>query len=802
MASRKRNDLATPTIVGLLTNAGSFTTNDIQGASKNWLLDEALKRSLISLEQRNASLEEENIVLKRYLRTGLDVKKHPKLVTAIDNYVAMASCIKAAGTQLLNLFAIHSYDAGLFDGGFALDAAGRVVRRPSCEKGQFVNDTFLDQTFVKYALLPFKSAVSRTAEGIPSVLADVWQTIKDVLIPTYPDVCDLRAVAWDQPLSDMAREMCGAIKAHVTTHLGVRLASYLRSIVTKDMLAVVRTDRATRRTTITVAGSTFFAADMYELLERNKETPDIPQGVKDIVAGLRMRAGLEGSARLSKIRSLTDARFKLHIELSREAERRLEDDWAARLLDNKKRSGRQERARSFSACPVAKTHRCFAYIDDRIIESILKRIGTDVSTFSKPKCSLFEAALGVDCDSWNQASKAARRARRNSKHSKKKASLGWGRYPPRDQGWRATSASTDGVAICVTLARPLPKVPPTCTLPPPPPPHHSGGSSSPSHEVPSAERHLIATDEGRVVLFEAAQKAADGSWVSSRLTRRQYQRWSLQDRHTSVEKQRREERPDLRAAIDSLSQGTWRTTSLPRFTAMIRIAASVHATLKREYVTDSWHARWRMLLWRRKRMVVMQSFCDTVRKVAPKGASIAFGAGDASFPSTGRGEKAVPTKSLDYNMWRASRSLRGVYDVEFHTLDESCTTMKCHGCHKMLDDVRNNDGYVLRGLKQCRSAQCVAGKPHSLEACGDASAGCGTCGRAYAPLHVDGNRVEGLAVCCHAVETTACKEQATRLLNRDRNAARNIWEVLYAEVHGLPRPTYLKKASRRVKRSG
>ena len=75
--------------------------------------------------------------------------------------------------------------------------------------------------------------------------------------------------------------------------------------------------------------------------------------------------------------------------------------------------------------------------------------------------------------------------------------------------------------------------------------------------------------------------------------------------------------------------------------------------------------------------------------------------------------------------------------------------------------------------------------------------GCQACGRGFAPLRVEhGEAVEGLAVCCHAADA-ACREQASRLRNRDRNAARNIWEVLDASVKGLPRPAYLRRAARR-----
>jgi len=59
-----------------------------------------------------------------------------------------------------------------------------------------------------------------------------------------------------------------------------------------------------------------------------------------------------------------------------------------------------------------------------------------------------------------------------------------------------------------------------------------------------------------------------------------------------------------------------------------------------------------------------------------------------------------------------------------------------------------------------------------------------------------GEVVKGLELCCHA---KACKEQASRLLNRDKNASRNIHRVAECMLRGAPRPEYLnpaKKAAR------
>lgn len=65
--------------------------------------------------------------------------------------------------------------------------------------------------------------------------------------------------------------------------------------------------------------------------------------------------------------------------------------------------------------------------------------------------------------------------------------------------------------------------------------------------------------------------------------------------------------------------------------------------------------------------------------------------------------------------------------------------------------------------------------------------------------------MEGLELCCHA---KACTVQAFRLLNRDKNASRNIYRVAACMLRGEKRPEYLvagkkrRTAKRAMPRSG
>jgi hypothetical protein len=848
----KKNELAKTTLIGRLVDCADpppFDEARLATASKNWLVGEAARRGLLSSDEETASVERDNIVIKRYLRTVLDERDDARILWSLDEYVKMASKVRCAGSQLLNLFAIKAFDEGwLGDDGLARwfpaeasaeasaeagddagadeaddaehdeegegGAAGSSSRRrrpaPAPRPKGFIERTLLDQTFVKYALLPFKASLTETEDGMPAALRPVWDEHAAVLLPTYPSVAELRRMAWDQALGDMAREMNGAVKAHVMTHLGDRVRAHIVDVFVHDLGGSLSTARG--RKVGRLGGDTFWLADLYEELETGRERPGVPAAVREVVARLRQRLGLEGNRRLSKMKRLTDDVFKLHVELSRVAEMRLRafhdqapppdgaggsDDAqneasasgpgpgvargavargaVARGDEDEEPDPRMCRpgAKPFSACPVVKTHRTFAYLDQRVLDGLIA--GFDVPNSWRRRGAPEGAAplavvLGVDEASWNAASKRARRLRRTRR---KRAYARGGRATPRPRrhdgqrgradpgvgkfpkgGWAVTSASTDGVAVCATLARPAASMPPA-------PVDADGKLIVVEKKValdPEAQR--IASDNGRVVLTETAQRTPDGGWVHLNLTRKDYRRRSGQLRREAQEAERRAARPALRAALESLSHETWKTTTQARFKAMVDVHAAAHGELEAEYVTDAWYARWRMLLWRKKRATIMQRVAAIVQYVAPKPSDpkhrlrtkVVLGVGNAKFASTGRGEVAVPTTSLAKTMARTARCLSRSYDVAVIEVPEWRTTMCCHGCQQLLRNVRDADGRVLRGLKRCVTPGCRRGVGHHHEVTAEAAPGgrpigahCEGCGACAAALRdEEGQQVRGL----------------------------------------------------------
>ena len=594
----KRGDLSKTTINKMMNDYHmGFTDEELLKINKNWLVDVAAEVGFITPEQRGASMDKEIIVRKRYLRTLVD---DDAVIGMLDVYVKLASRVRAAGSKVVNLFAMSAFDSGLFDG----DAAD-----------QFIKDTLLDQTFIKYCMLPFKADIGRSAAAeavMPAPLRPIWAQYANLLRPMYPSNDELSSTfPWDQPLTDMAREYIGALSSHVMTHLSNRLTAHVRRVLKEDFNVSVRHDDALGRTMghmplqsttgagtgAAVAHPPFFMSDVYAALDCNAAPGrPLPPAIEEFVGGLRAQLGLQGSKRISKLTKLTAAAFRLHFQLSR---------------------GRGKP--TFSACPVVKTHRTFAYLDERMMASRMPKTQSETT----PAASAMATLLHLTPAEWTAANKAARRSHRNAaKGRPQKKRCGYGSAGWREaDGWSVTSAATDGVALCVTLTRVR-----SCSEQYNPPPEEEGDGACTRRIAAFAARqgvgvdglHLADHDPGRSNLFQAVQKRADGSFASSRLTRSSYHSRNLEKQRKAAEVARRAARPELLAALAMLSEGTWRTTDRGEFVNMLELQGSVNELLVEEYVEDDWYARWKMRLWRRRRSVLMQSYA-AVLKVAPKG---------------------------------------------------------------------------------------------------------------------------------------------------------------------------------------
>ena len=183
-----------------------WSAEELMSANMNWLLDLAVSRGVMTQDETTPAREHKNISVKRYLQTVLRPEQDAPFLAAIEQYVVMMSQIRAAGSKLVNLFAIRAFEANTVN----------------------LADTLIDQTFVKWCLLPFKGSLVVTKATVDNVieepppfpeLAAAWIEFHPLLRPMYPPLEDLQRMSWDQALSDTAREYIGAFRGHVMNAL-------------------------------------------------------------------------------------------------------------------------------------------------------------------------------------------------------------------------------------------------------------------------------------------------------------------------------------------------------------------------------------------------------------------------------------------------------------------------------------------------------------------------------------------------------------------------------------------------------
>lgn len=751
------------------------------------LLLQAKEQNLLSALEIERSTPQQSLCVKRYLRT---LVQNERLLSAIDRYVCMASKVRSVGSLLANLFALTALENNWF-----------------AEAGCSLDDTLFDQTFVKYCLLPFKASLTNEPDNIHPKLQLVWREHEATLRPMYPLEGDLRAMKWDQALTDMAREMIGAIKAHIKTHLPKRVAAQLRHDLQSSIKATPFTEQGRRRMRLP-DGASFFASDAYSALEGGVEAKHgLPAPVAALVKETRQRCGIaDGSSRKLSTLPLNAAVLRFHRDLSVLAKERGGKGWA--LL------------------PVVRVHRTFAFVDERVLAALLSMAGIKDKA-PEAGLSLLEHHFGVHARAWKEASRAVRkRHRANKRGRKQKKRCGYGTFP---SGARCVSINTDGVALVAVLSRPLTS----------PPTIGSGGAKSKPKSADGRDAvpaglaamvqqhgadniHEIAEDPGRANISQTTQPTDQGGFVEDRLTRNQFLARSCQDRFRVEERARRAERVELVEAFDRLSAdgGTWKTTSLAAFAAMVQRLLGVHGVLAAAYVDDPWHAVWKMRLWRRKRMALMQHYGRVLGR-APRDKPVIFATGDGGFAATGRGERSVPTSGARAELRRLLRSRanrdvsvplapgrrrsrggRGRTAPAVHVfVPEQRTTMCCHKCGQVMSDVHDEatPGRPLRGTKLCLN--CAAPVcSHWCRLQRGAEPGEALPGEQRMQIKRDGGgEVAGLWLW---VAQQRDQQHAHRLVNRDVNAARNIWKVVDAMVRGLPRPQHLVIVRRRQAASG
>mmetsp|Transcript_1563 Transcript_1563/g.9625 ORF Transcript_1563/g.9625 Transcript_1563/m.9625 type:complete len:238 (-) Transcript_1563:1313-2026(-) len=150
-----------------------------------------------------------------------------------------------------------------------------------------------------------------------------------------------------------------------------------------------------------------------------------------------------------------------------------------------------------------------------------------------------------------------------------------------------------------------------------------------------------------------------------------------------------------------------------------------------------------------------------------------------------KGETAVPTKGMLREQHPTARCLLDRNPIHVTSgLDERMTSKTRHKCGGRMNDVKDVDGRVVRGIKLCG---CCGDVPRAHVLWPDTNSTCSYYRRPTRGLRSDGQTLQGLRWCTH----TRDEMHIGKLRNRDVNVAKNLWKVLFALSNDQPRPHHL-----------
>ena len=234
---------------------------------------------------------------------------------------------------------------------------------------------------------------------------------------------------------------------------------------------------------------------------------------------------------------------------------------------------------------------------------------------------------------------------------------------------------------------------------------------------------VVGGDPGRNVMAQFAIPQAQGrvdptagNFKIMGLSRDQlYESSGMNKTAASRDRRVRHHATQALAALSSTRRRTHRSGEL---LAYIRCCGQHASALDRAYLSRNASGE-RFANYRGKHSVVdrhlteLQSQC----KAVASDARIVIAMGDASFSSSGRGERSVPTT------WFSKRIARCYPNMKLTSVSEHNTTQKCCKCHQQLLKVRRRhtcrDGSVRlvtdRDVRVCSSNQCLRSHPCPAE---------------------------------------------------------------------------------------
>jgi len=378
---------------------------DIKKVDLPSLVADAFNKELITNEEFKDMGCCEVTTIKRYLYS---VVGSQSIRDIIDKYVQACSAIFAAGSIVLNAFLAYCEPMGLLD------------------DPQFIK-RLMHQTSLKYIILPFKSQLSGVSNESPvPEFVEFWKAYGHQLRPLYPPNSDLTFVGWDQPLNNLRSRISTNFMTHVCYHFPTRFKRFVVADILDTFMLVagsLKVNGTTRKVLLTDDKKhvVLYVNKLYNLIETGKQQlpyqdddvvmmHEIPEDISLLVQEYRAHIGLEEGDPLSalekKININTTIRLlPFHIKMSR--------FFISKNTDNEDPNSNSIYMKQHSISPINTYARMYCYIDNRIIDDLVRRNNIRVSGEAT-----IANVFSLTPDAWNRASRAARWSKRKRKKKK------------------------------------------------------------------------------------------------------------------------------------------------------------------------------------------------------------------------------------------------------------------------------------------------------------------------------------------------------------------------------------------------
>lgn len=644
-----------------------------------WL---AFEKSLISDIERDASFNKITSTLPCYLHTHI---VDEEVRTKIEEYVQSYSLLYSRGSYLANLVAIKNKHI------FHDNLPSELVPIPTF---------LLDENVMKTCFLPERWLEKDVPKALDNDIQSTYYLYKQLLdnfLPPYKSV--LSNCGWDNALNHMGTSYIGNVKVMILSNLQKRLKTYLYDFY--------QSNYATNR-------KEFVKNVCYELYPSSV----IHQDDYEWISCFRKLAGLDhDQCFYSVLNDLTDFTWTLH-------------GWLQHVLN-------QNEDKCFSLLPVSTINRKYAYIDNKIVTSLLnskirKRM---LAVTENHNGSELQKILGLTSTLFNKRRESIRKRLKkkyknkdpkNKKLKRKWERLGHGCLPSTAT---IKTISTDGVGLRICLEfipkRPQKQFP-------------NNNISSKTSEIIEAERETVAIgwDTGRVRIITSADESGKVVIVS----RKSYYNAQRTKKFREWEKTRKNG-TSWGVALSMVSQaGGLKNNDIVRWIASLTAMAQNIKIIKNEQLVQKELGLWKMRRFRWKKAFFDHKIKQIIMPSIRKNKKVHIGVGDGKFSHTGRGEMSVPTKSIQTKVERVIKMMNITKSVKTSEINEYNTTKCCYKCDSIMHTLVTEAGNDCLRYRLC--------------------------------------------TCC------STKTYGKRR-NRDVNAAKNMLRLLRLELDGCPRPLHL-----------